>query len=1351
MSRQYISLCILAGLLLPLGACNAFKDVDAVIKQDPAANNNASNNAPINNNPANNNPANNNPNNPANNNPNNPVNNNPNNPVNNNPNNPVNNNPVCSPTCTEAEEGDRRCAGGAIERCAEDAAGCLMWQVEEACGANQACDDGGEDAECVCVNGEECPALDATCLDATTRQVCNVDADGCAVFEGDACDSGAVCDMGNGACVQTCEDDSTCPGGIVGEGRCLNGTCYAPCGAAGACGDGEVCADGVCVAVCDDDAPLCRTQETCVEPEGSDVARCEPTCEPHADHEPDGAGASREDALDLSDGQSVEARICQGSGVWLRVPDRFAGDRLELSFLSGAHLDALEVEVIESSAATSRSLSPTAPGETLFWDVTSDGDVFLHLIFEDAPTDAFWIDVELGVEIVSACEGASPLILNEPRELTAATPLALSRLICPMQEVWVQTEVLDRAQLIFRGTAQGALQVALGQEPQLPIWESGIAQEERTLQVRRLEAGPLYVRFTNPTPSPIRVDSSLTLATADACADAYSNTQSPVDAPWISRGTTRAVVCEGRPDIFRIAPPPGMLADMGMEPLLRVRLSAANLKLEWSTDPSAEDTWVNIPASGYDLSALRMSGGPWGDQPLYLRVTRLANAPSTNITYDLLLNSNIAAPMNEMDDLNMATAAQPIQLNGQVQGHLSNVKPTDHFTLAPEDAGLASFQVRTPDAVLAGIQVEVDDVNGRPLIRRLVGGEETRVAFPTTAPGPYRVRLSAAQRDSDGLLMHYTITPEPELSCNDETLLPAGGVSRAWAELGQTHTPRGRPIGTLCPQEQSRMELEVQGLNELNAVLHKINAEPRRLAWSLEGPGCGATDRTVWVGSTSQALDVSLGARCGADEESLLTAGTYTLRLGNPDGEALFLNASAVERRDLNNPNGPCPEVFDGPEDLFNDRLFSAEVAPAGQLLVPGSPVSGSLGFCGEYGDGVDAYAFYVPTSGTAMPIHLNWIGEPQGTPVAWSLTDEAGEYVADSRDEANDPADGPSRYVTLDQGWYTLHIGLPDGYVSTDTTASAWYSVSVGEVVAAEPPACSGADMLTEYDHDAFLMQFNNPSAQLFSPMLPPMGSLPVLGEACAFDLDMAHINVNPNHDVRAILTPTIEEAAPLMGLDVYQALTPDSLDSPVDFDFTQEYDDAAGRSVYTPAVVYWHDNTNLPKGHLLRAYTVGAANAAYTLNIADLDCADQNTEAPSPSSMTGNNAPATARTFGSGPDQPVLGTLCSAGRDSVDWLKHTHSGGNPVTLMAKLRFENLPGVRELTFQVYADPSLPPATSSLLSCYGAGMEVCPSGQECCLQTPVTLVSGQSVHFSVRRSAAGQGESAGVRYSMTLE
>lgn len=158
---------------------------------------------------------------------------------------------ACEQTCPD--EGGRRCVGQAIEVCAADEEGCLVWTAETTCGAGFACEDGACEATC---RDQACTVVGATRCDGDAVATCRDDnEDGCLEWvTGASCDSG-VC--ASGRCASACEDECTTldardceANAVVTCGQHDSDSCL-EWGAPADCG-GAICSLGACAAECVD-------------------------------------------------------------------------------------------------------------------------------------------------------------------------------------------------------------------------------------------------------------------------------------------------------------------------------------------------------------------------------------------------------------------------------------------------------------------------------------------------------------------------------------------------------------------------------------------------------------------------------------------------------------------------------------------------------------------------------------------------------------------------------------------------------------------------------------------------------------------------------------------------------------------------------------------------------------------------------------------------------------------------------------------------------------------------------------------------------------------------------------------
>jgi len=171
---------------------------------------------------------------------------------------------ACAPGCAEAcDIGDRGCVDATTPwTCGEagDGDDCRDRVAGAACGAGETCVDG----DCVPGCADDCRADEIGCVDGTTPWSCGEagDGDSCRdAVPGEPCAAGSACI--DGECVAGCAHDCE-----PGEAGCVDATTPWSCGEAGdgddcrevvpgaACGAGETCVDGDCVAGCDDDCDV---------------------------------------------------------------------------------------------------------------------------------------------------------------------------------------------------------------------------------------------------------------------------------------------------------------------------------------------------------------------------------------------------------------------------------------------------------------------------------------------------------------------------------------------------------------------------------------------------------------------------------------------------------------------------------------------------------------------------------------------------------------------------------------------------------------------------------------------------------------------------------------------------------------------------------------------------------------------------------------------------------------------------------------------------------------------------------------------------------------------------------------
>ena len=160
---------------------------------------------------------------------------------------------VCEDACNAA---DRRCGGGGVEACGNfDADACLEWGPARACRDLERCDEGRcvpDEAAC-----EDTCVVGARICDDGVRVCGEHDEDPCVEWSAPApCAEGSRCEAGR--CVVDCEDgcagnERTCVGAGVAECGDEDGDGCLAFGAARPCADGESCSQGVCRAECVDE------------------------------------------------------------------------------------------------------------------------------------------------------------------------------------------------------------------------------------------------------------------------------------------------------------------------------------------------------------------------------------------------------------------------------------------------------------------------------------------------------------------------------------------------------------------------------------------------------------------------------------------------------------------------------------------------------------------------------------------------------------------------------------------------------------------------------------------------------------------------------------------------------------------------------------------------------------------------------------------------------------------------------------------------------------------------------------------------------------------------------------------
>ena len=145
--------------------------------------------------------------------------------------------------------GQSRCVSDGVEYCV-DVADCPSWSGAIACPGDEACVDGRCEGQC----DDQCIVGERTCSD-DDYQVCQYDAQGCAVWSDPAsCQGdGEVCS--GGECTETCTDQCS-----EGESQCLGTEGVQVCAEQSSgcldwsqsqqCGDGLICESGECVAAC---------------------------------------------------------------------------------------------------------------------------------------------------------------------------------------------------------------------------------------------------------------------------------------------------------------------------------------------------------------------------------------------------------------------------------------------------------------------------------------------------------------------------------------------------------------------------------------------------------------------------------------------------------------------------------------------------------------------------------------------------------------------------------------------------------------------------------------------------------------------------------------------------------------------------------------------------------------------------------------------------------------------------------------------------------------------------------------------------------------------------------------------
>ena len=356
------------------------------------------------------------------------------------------------------DEGDSRCDGRAVERCA-DVAGCLSWTVEEDCAeSGEGCSE--EDGEAVCVAGcgTECDPHLAERCNGTRIEQCQEDADGCWIWDTtlDCRTSGEVCEDSEGdpRCVPvTCEDECEPEGGTrcsrnvvqgceLGSEGCLEWTDLIDCADEGlACewsDDGARCTDscgdpctepgafrcaGNTVQICSveggcvawrDLTNCAETGLTCVEtPFGEAVCTCEDLCD---------AGTSR-----CSGDVVQECRAVEGCWTWA---DSFDCAEVGLPCVESAGIatcstgsgdscaDALVVVDFPFTASGADFTADFSDDQT-FSDSScqerSDEPEAVFAVFATAGSTIFlmeYSEIDVAFNIQAACDPAGPCLTS---------------------------------------------------------------------------------------------------------------------------------------------------------------------------------------------------------------------------------------------------------------------------------------------------------------------------------------------------------------------------------------------------------------------------------------------------------------------------------------------------------------------------------------------------------------------------------------------------------------------------------------------------------------------------------------------------------------------------------------------------------------------------------------------------------------------------------------------------------------------------------------------------------------------------------------------------------------------------
>ena len=169
----------------------------------------------------------------------------------------------CVPTCESA--GATQCQGDGVVTCGDGGAGCFEWSAVVACPAGETCSNGACSSECA----DECDAKgDKSCGTIGKRTCGSYDEDPCLEWGDEVpCAAGTTCSAGQ--CSKDCVDACPAAGAVDCQGggavTCadLDGDGCVEWSAPKACGDGEVCQGGACVAEGCGEAACVLWTETC--------------------------------------------------------------------------------------------------------------------------------------------------------------------------------------------------------------------------------------------------------------------------------------------------------------------------------------------------------------------------------------------------------------------------------------------------------------------------------------------------------------------------------------------------------------------------------------------------------------------------------------------------------------------------------------------------------------------------------------------------------------------------------------------------------------------------------------------------------------------------------------------------------------------------------------------------------------------------------------------------------------------------------------------------------------------------------------------------------------------------------